>query len=81
MKKRVLALLLGGLLALSLCACSGGDNAEGQSKDDNTPPDLTGVWTQKDAGEDYQQATISGDTITVNWVSPVSYTHLTLPTT
>ena len=72
MKKRVLALLLGGLLALSLCACSGGDNAEGQSKDDNTPPDLTGVWTQKDAGEDYQQATISGDTITVNWVSPDS---------
>ncbi len=71
MKKRVLALLLGGLLALSLCACSGGDNAEGNLKMTILPGPHWCVDT-KGCREDYQQATISGDTITVNWVSPDS---------
>ena len=31
-------------------------------------PDLTGVWTQVDAGDSYQQATIQGDTIEINWI-------------
>ncbi len=32
-------------------------------------PDLTGVWTQVDASDSYQQATIQGDTIEINWIS------------
>lgn len=58
------------LLALSLCACGSGGDTEGQEA--ASPPDLTGVWTQLDSGEDYQQATISGDAMTINWVSPDS---------
>lgn len=31
-------------------------------------PDLTGVWIQVDAGDNYQKATIQGDTIEINWI-------------
>ncbi|MCI6991173.1 MAG: DUF5067 domain-containing protein [Clostridiales bacterium] len=74
MKKRVLFLTLTALLAFALAGCGGeastGDTAQQET---NTPPDLTGVWTEIDASEEsYQQAIISGDTITVNWVTPDS---------
>lgn len=32
-------------------------------------PDLTGVWTQVDAEDSYQQATIQGDTIEIDWIN------------
>lgn len=71
MKKRALIILLGGALALSLCACGESDTT---SQEPSSPPDLTGVWTQVGAseGDSYQQAIISGDTITINWVDPES---------
>lgn len=67
MKKRALIILLGGALALSLCACGESDTT---SQEPSSPPDLTGVWTQVGAseGDSYQQAIISGNTITINWV-------------
>ena len=36
------------------------------------PPDLTGEWQQvnSNAEDSYQTATITDDTITVNWVAP-----------
>ena len=71
MKKRALTILISGALMMALCACGGEETA---SQDPASPPDLTGVWTQVDAedGGSYQQAIISGDTITVNWVDPES---------
>lgn len=38
------------------------------------PLDLTGDWTQRnsESPDSYQTATIAGDTIVVNWVSPDS---------
>ena len=74
MKKRAFALLFGGALALSLCACGEADTGGATSEEPQSPPDLAGVWTQVDAsdGDSYQQATISGDEITINWVAPDS---------
>ena len=73
MNKRALAILLGGALALTLCAC-GSDDGGSATQDPASPPDLTGVWTQVGAneGDSYQQAIISGNTITINWVDPES---------
>lgn len=81
--KKLIALCLTGSLALSLAACGGTDTSEGavsmdgaeSEKVSSVPeaapepaPNLTGTWTQVGAGESYQQATISGETIVINWI-------------
>lgn len=79
MKKKTLALIFAAFMALSVTACgnntdtqgsTGGDTAETQQ----TPPDLVGEWEQvnKNSEDSYQTATITADTITVNWVTPDS---------
>ena len=50
--------------------------AEASEPTPEPAPDLTGTWTQVDAGESYQQATISGETIVINWVSEDGTTAL-----
>ena len=64
MKKRMLALVFACfMLTLPLTACGG--NASNSA-------DLTGEWLQvnSNAEDSYQTATITDDTITVNWVMP-----------
>ena len=72
-----------GALALTLAGCGPPEKPEGGSDQPTTaqeqtkqeekaqPLDLTGEWTQsnKNSEDSYQIATISGETITINWVS------------
>lgn len=46
-------------------------NTASQKAEDKQPADLTGDWKQVNSSSDdsYQQATISGDTIEIYWVS------------
>lgn len=80
MRKRVLAFIFAAFMALSLTACGGGSTApdtqsggaaQVEETQPQTPPDLTGEWVQVDGNSEdtYQTATISGNTITVNWVT------------
>lgn len=78
MKKRVLCAVFAAFMALSLTACSGGSDAPAKSNDSQAvqqeapqPPDLTGEWKQvnSESEDSYQAATITGDTIVINWVS------------
>lgn len=71
MNKRVLAGLTGTLLMLSLCACgNGGGTADAPAVDSEqaTPPSLVGEWEAKLSDEVSQKATITDDSITVDWV-------------
>lgn len=79
MKKRMLALVFACfMLTLPLTACGGnasnstGADAAAQQEEAPQPPDLTGEWVQvnSDSEDSYQTATITDDTITVNWVMP-----------
>lgn len=68
--KKIVFTVLTLVLMLSLCACSK-DSAPAPSNEPATPPDLTGEWKQINSNSDdaWQAATITGDTITINWVS------------
>lgn len=70
MMKKIVFTVLTLVLMLSLCACSK-DSNPAPSSDPATPPDLTGEWKQINSNSDdaWQAATITGDTITINWVS------------
>ena len=79
MKKRMLALVFACfMLTLPLTACGGnasnstGADAAAQQEEAPQPPDLTGEWVQvnSDSEDSYQTATITEDTITVNWNAP-----------
>lgn len=52
-------------------AGSSNTSAEEATPEAAAAPDLAGTWKQTNSGSDdaYQAAVISGDTITVNWVS------------
>lgn len=80
MKKIVLCIAL--MTSLVLTACGTSKTTESDAVDSPTiglrattqaarPADLTGEWTQSNrASEDsYQQATITADSITIEWVS------------
>lgn len=85
MKKLIaVCAVIGMILSLSACGSSTSNESTATSSQpassaevaEPTPaptpepaPDLTGVWTQVDAGDSYQQATIQGDTIEINWIS------------
>lgn len=68
--KKIVFTILTLVLMLSLCSCSK-DSAPAPSSGPATPPDLTGEWKQVNSNSDdaWQAATITGDTITINWVS------------
>ena len=79
MKKRMLVLVFACfMLTLPLTACGGnassssGANAATQQEEAPQPPDLTGEWVQvnSESEDSYQTATITADTITVNWNAP-----------
>lgn len=67
MKKRTLALLLGVAAAVSLTACSG-EESPSVADDPAEPLDLTGSWSVSTDDGSAMTATISSDTIVVNWV-------------
>ena len=79
MKKKMLALVFACfMLTLPLTACGGNASsstsadAAAQQEEAPQPPDLTGEWVQvnSDSEDSYQTATITTDTITVNWNAP-----------
>lgn len=75
MKKRMLCAVFAAMMSLSLTACGGSsDGKNAASTKQSTPPDLTGEWVQSnsESEDSYQAATITEDTITINWVSPDS---------
>lgn len=92
MKKLIaVCTVVGMVLSLSACGGSTSNESAGTTNQptssaevaeptpEPTPepaPDLTGVWTQVDAGDSYQQATIQGDTIEINWINSDGTTAL-----
>lgn len=81
MKKLIASLALAATLALTGCGGSGAATPTGatptgaaDSKPTETAlpaPDLSGAWKQSNPNSEnsYQQATITADTITVDWVT------------
>lgn len=81
MKKRIVALLIAGTMALSLSACGGGSSSdksdskqnettqETKKEEEKAPVDLAGTWKSEDNDGSWMEAVIADDTITVNWVS------------
>lgn len=72
MKKKALAMVFAAFMLLAGC---GGNNTTSETADaPATLPDLTGTWVQVNSSSEdsYQEATITEDTITINWVSPGS---------
>ena len=67
--KKITVLILSAILCFGLAACGGG-NEEQAGGGSAKPLDLAGDWeqTNKNSETDYMEATISGETITVNWV-------------
>lgn len=77
MKKKIVTLLIAGILALSVAACGGGyeDIKDNSSSSQSTeaapeePTDLTGTWKSEENEGSWMEATIADDTIEINWVS------------
>lgn len=79
MKKRILTAMIAAALLAMLTACGStastdngsAENTASQKAEEKQPADLTGDWKQVNSSSDdsYQQATISGDTIEIYWVS------------
>lgn len=81
MKKKILTAMIAAALLAMLTACGGtaststdngsAQNTASQKTEEKQPADLTGDWKQVNSSSDdsYQQATISGDTIEIYWVS------------
>ena len=66
--KKAIALLVAAMLLTGLSACGGSTTADAPAKPQ--PADLTGTWKQTNSNDpsSYMEATISGDTIEVNWI-------------
>lgn len=80
MKKKTLCAVFAVFMSLSLSACGGGStpstasdgaSQQEQKQEEVQAPDLTGEWKQTNgtSKDSYQTATITGDTIEINWVS------------
>lgn len=75
--KKLAIVLATATLALCLFGCSGGNDNQQQSsgepaqEEQKQPLDLSGSWKQTNSNseESWQEATIEGDTIIINWVS------------
>lgn len=68
--KKIIVVIMTVILCFGLAACGGGDGGEQAETEPAQPLDLTGDWeqTNKNSETDYMEATISGETITINWV-------------
>jgi hypothetical protein len=76
MKKLIAPVALAAALALTGCGGSGAATPTGAADSKPTEkaaqaPDLSGAWTQSNPSSEksYQQATITADAITVDWVT------------
>lgn len=79
MRKRILAILLAGMMAISATACGGSNdssidpdsasNSSEQLEEPEEPTDLTGTWKSEENDGSYQEAVITTDRIEINWVS------------
>lgn len=74
MKKKIVAIMLASMFAVSATACGGSndnsaaDTAE-QPEEPEAPTDLTGTWKSEENDGSYQEAVITADRIEINWVS------------
>lgn len=73
MKKKIITLFLAGTMAISLIAC-GGSDSQGSSdssaqEQEEEPTDLTGTWQSENNNGSYQEAVITEDSISINWVT------------
>lgn len=83
MKKKIVTLLIAGILTLSVTACGGGseDSKDNSSSSQSTeaapeePTDLSGTWKSQENEGSWMEATIADDTIEINWVSDEGNTH------
>lgn len=64
MKKKLLCILLTTTVVLCMGACDSGDKST-----ESHPPDLTGTWKSEENDGSYQEATITDNTIEINWMS------------
>lgn len=77
MKKKIAILLIAGALALSFTGCgnesaSTTNNTENESATEEAPEeptDLTGTWKSEDNEGSWMEASITADTIEINWIS------------
>lgn len=73
MKKKIVTLVLAGMMALSMTACGGKSDGETSApkKEEavKEPTDLTGTWKSEENEGTWIKAEISGDTISINWVT------------
>lgn len=81
MKRKIVTMLLLAALSVSVVGCgassSSGNTKENteasqsEEKEEETkePTDLTGVWASENKDGSYQEATITEDSIEINWIS------------
>ena len=73
MRKRIVAILVICLMAIGLPACgdSSAENASEASNSEETkePTDLTGTWKSEENEGAWMEATITSDSIQIDWVS------------
>lgn len=77
MKKKIALLLIAGTLVLSFTACGSEpagstDNTEKESAAEEAPEeptDLTGTWKSENNEGSWMEASITADTIEINWIS------------
>lgn len=68
------------IASIALTGCSSNTTAEKPQEnaeanvEESAPLDLTGTWVEKDAGESTQTATITADTISIDWVNETEKT-------
>ena len=79
MTKKLIAAAFISLIALTGCSPSPGattaDTPAAEAPAEEAQPlDLTGTWVEKDAGEATQVATITADTISIDWVNEAEKT-------
>ena len=73
MKKKLVTILLALCLAGSMGACgkssASPQKETSQQEEEKEHLDLTGTWTQENAGDSYQEAVITDDSINIYWIS------------
>lgn len=72
----VLLLLAGCSSSTGTTTSPGGEASQPAAEEPAQPLDLTGEWTQTNSNSEdsYQEATISGDEIVINWVNEAEST-------
>ncbi len=68
MKRKIMMVILSLTLVMSLAACGSSEESSSGAAEEEETLDLTGVWQSEVTDGAYMEATISGETITVNWM-------------